>query len=180
MSRVASSNLVVRRRPELGDAHTVGWVLQARFAGFGRGWNTPQHVPGILREFGYEPDVYVCDRTQRVHGVRVDIERKWRPDIVADMNRLPFRDRAFRCTFFDPPYDVPYKKAVREVARVSSERLAVLHVRDVHVPFVRSDPWRREATILLLCGRDSVVRCLNLWRRWEPWLTDRRGPRGRA
>ncbi len=36
------------------------------------------------------------------------------------------RDGAFRCGFYDPPYEAPYKRAVMELARVCRERIAIL------------------------------------------------------
>jgi len=149
-----------------------GPILEARFAGLGAGWKTPPLIPQILREYRYEPELYVCDRTQRLGVVTIDNQHKWRPTVVADMNSLPFRDGAFRCAFYDPPYDVPYKRAVNELLRVCSERAAILHLRDIspgyrHVNGLNDPnwPWRREASILLLCGNDSQVRCLNLFKR---------------
>ncbi len=145
--------------------------LEARFAGMGAGWRTPPFVPSILRENGYEPDLYVCNQHARLSVMTVDSNRHWRPVVVADMNHLPFVDSSFRCGFFDPPYDVPYKRGVNELLRVCLERAAVLHVRDVAPSYAglkssfRTYGWKRDASILLLCGNDSRVRCLNLFRR---------------
>ncbi len=150
-----------------------GPILEARFGGLGAGWKTPTLIPRILREYGYEPDLYVCDRTQRLEVVTLDILPSVHPTIVGDMNSLPFADRTFRCGFFDPPYNGPYKRAVNELLRVCSEKAAVLHERDIAPGYIgvnglRVPPqewgWRREASVLLLCGNDARVRCLNLFR----------------
>jgi len=145
--------------------------LEARFGGLGAGLKTPSLIPQILRDNGFEPDLYLCDRTGRLQGLRVDASRKVRPDVIADMNHLPFKDRSFQCGFFDAPYDVPYKKAVNELLRVCSRKAAVLHIRDIGPGYLFGKggphPWSRIASILLLCGNDSLIRCLGLFGRKE-------------
>jgi len=149
-----------------------GPILEARFAGMGAGWKTPPFVPAILEWHGYEPDLYVCDRQQRLAVMTVDSDRRVHPVVQADMGHLPFRDRSFRCGFYDPPYDVPYKHAVNELLRVCREKAAILHIRDIAPGYGwgrarEPNGWKRYASILLLCGNDSLVRCLNLFVRDE-------------
>ena len=141
--------------------------LLAMYGGPAKGWRTPKWVPRILRQFGYEPDLYVCDRTPRLQGVRVDSDLETRPTIAADMNHLPFRDGAFRCGFFDPPYSVPYHQAINELARVCREKVAVLHIRDVNPPKPKRT-WTPTHKVLLTCGPDTLIRCLILYRRVKP------------
>lgn len=168
MSSAVTDSIVEYRQlsPEarrIRDIHSTK-VFEARFAGLAAGWKTPPRVPYFLKEFGFTPDIYVCNQTPRLGAMSVDIRRLWKPTIQGDMNHLPLRDRAIRCAFFDPPYDVPYKRAWREVGRISRERCAILHVRDVGPP---STEWVRVKSILLLCGNDSVVRCLGMFVRLD-------------
>ncbi len=38
------------------------------------------------------------------HGLRMDIRRDVRPDVLGDAHALPFRDNSFDMTLLDPPY----------------------------------------------------------------------------
>jgi hypothetical protein len=148
--------------------------MEARFGGYAEGWTTPPFVPSIMREHGFDPDLYVCNHAQRLGVTTVDADRAWHPTVVGDMAHLPFRDRSFRCAFFDPPYEAPYRAAVEELGRVCREALAVLHVRDVAPPRRAGvdawgrNVWRRAGRVLVPCGDDKLIRCLALFRRRTP------------
>ena len=63
-------------------------------------------------------DLRVTDPTRVLHlcsgsmktGVTVDIRMKVRPQIVADVRRLPFADESFEWIIADPPYSEEYAK----------------------------------------------------------------------
>src|SRR3990167_6034617 len=96
----------------------------------GKSWETPRGMEEKMETQWGPIDLFVCDRQGKKRGdkrMTVDIEPKWNPHVVADMNALPFDSRAFRFSFWDPPYDRPYGKAWNEVKRVSDELAAGLH-----------------------------------------------------
>lgn len=104
----------------------------ATFGGMAKGWLTPKWIPKLIRRHGFTPDLYVCDRTQRLGVTRVDNDPTVRPDVLADFTALPFADQSYDTVFFDPPYppavpNVPYKKGVRECARVA-RRVLITHM----------------------------------------------------
>ncbi len=116
----------------------------------------------MIRRRGLDPDLYVCDRKQRLDVVTLDSDRRYHPQVQGDMEALPFKDRSFRCVFFDPPYEGPYKKGVNECGRVSSETVIVLHTHDVCPP--RGFGFRGGGgRILLVCGMDGVARVLKFF-----------------
>ena len=61
-----------------------------------------------------------CDRREVLHvcsgglsrgeGIRVDIRREAKPDIVADGRALPFADGSMRAVMIDPPYTEHYAR----------------------------------------------------------------------
>lgn len=75
--------------------------------------------------------LHVCSGSMRL-GITVDIRPETRPTVVADGQRLPFRDGVFRWVMIDPPYTRQYarnlyntrypvpKRLVYEAARVTA------------------------------------------------------------
>ena len=75
------------------------------------------------------------------HGIKVDLKREFKPDIIADAHYLPFRDDVFDLVLLDPPYSnelakslygtpkLHFKKYTGEATRVTKPKgfIAVYH-----------------------------------------------------
>jgi len=98
--------------------------------------------------FGETPDVYfgLTDGIDDPKAVTVDINPSHHPTYVADWNHLPFKDEQFDFSFWDPPYDKRYDKGLREIARVTKRRLAILH-QIVYPEYPMLSDWRKYAII---------------------------------
>ena len=48
----------------------------------------------------------VCCGTDRTGHVRLDVDRKMGPDVVADVRALPFKPRSFDTVICDPPFNM--------------------------------------------------------------------------
>jgi len=44
------------------------------------------------------------------YGIRIDLLREVKPDIIADAHNMPIRDNLFDCVILDPPYSNKYSK----------------------------------------------------------------------
>ena len=139
--------------------------FELRFVGHFSGWRTNRRTFRLLRELGVEPDLFVCEQTQRLGAVTVDYDRRFKPTVLADFNALPFVDGAFDTTFFDPPYDRAYKRGLIECFRVTRTTVALLHQLDVAPPHRNPWPWTHTDKFVLTCGPDRLARFLNVWRK---------------
>jgi len=95
------------------------------FADQGRARRDQAPPPGV---FGQYPRALIpkilpwlrCQRSEVLHvcsgslppgeGIRVDIRREQRPDVVADGRALPFRDGSMSAVMVDPPYTEQYAR----------------------------------------------------------------------
>lgn len=131
-------------------------------------WASTPHLEGRIEENFGPIDLFVCDRRGRRRGgdvTTVDIDPQWRPHIVADMNALPFAEKSFRLSFFDPPYDAAYKNAWQEVKRVTDETAVGLS----HYVMDAGHGWKLAALVPVMIGAGSWhrIRVLTVVRRIE-------------
>jgi len=68
----------------------------------------------IYERLTKSPCLHVCSGKSDLGDVRIDLDPTLKPNIVADMNMLPIRDRMFESAIIDPPY---YYKAQRDAMR---------------------------------------------------------------
>lgn len=106
--------------------YTTLWACPRQLT---RGWGCPTILKRMNDFLGEKPDVYfgLTDGITDTNAITVDIDPENNPTVVADWNNLPFPDRHFKFSFWDPPYDKRYDPGLREIARVTDQRLAILH-----------------------------------------------------
>lgn len=93
MSNLANIVWVLPRpRVEVGESKTYPGAFPLHFEK--RLYKFLQCPKLILHPFGGKAEI----------GLRVDLKRSVKPDIIADAHHLPFRDKIFDVVICDPPY----------------------------------------------------------------------------
>lgn len=109
--RVEHWNAAMPKYPPITHSH--GWTYGFWYTGKGYRKNVihGQYPPTFLkRALALWPDVperrilHVCAGSVQ-HGIRVDLNPKFRPSVLANAERLPFLDGSFDVVLYDPPYD---------------------------------------------------------------------------
>ena len=83
----------------------------------------------LMRELGYPSTVLHPFGGMAEIGLRVDLKRKVKPDIVGDAHTLPFRDNQFGATVLDSPYSVKYSKRLYQGSKVHYSKFVEEAVR---------------------------------------------------
>lgn len=90
-------------------------------------WETPHDIRNFLSSNLFEGRVLnVCSGPSPLGDVRVDVDERHDPDVVADIHNLPFEDNAFETVYVDPPFSLyayPDGYWPREVWRVAKDKL---------------------------------------------------------
>ena len=148
--------------------YTTLWACPRQLT---KGWGCPTILERMYEFLGEKPDVYfgLTDGINDTNAVTVDINPKNNPTVVADWNNLPFPDRHFDFSFWDPPYDKRYDGGLREIARVTRRRLAILHQLVYPQKPILSD-FEKFAIIAVTTGPNMRIRCLQIYDR-SPQLT---------
>lgn len=81
----------------------VVWCSNAR-TGRANGWSFPRNVEKLLVELTAGKRVLHLFGGQSRFGVRLDIDRELRPNVIGDAWLPPFRRDAFDVVIIDPPY----------------------------------------------------------------------------
>lgn len=71
-------------------------------------WRQPEDVGRYLRCKCEGRTLNLCSGESPLGDVQVDADPERNPDIVADMNNLPFEDAVFDTVVFDPPWKMGY------------------------------------------------------------------------
>ena len=151
----------------LGDL----WALPRPMTGH---WGSGTLFERLSESFG-QPDVAFGKQDQIPEGVTtVDIDPRVEPTHVCDWAAMPFQDGEFKFGYWDPPYLATtdpegmvhytiHAPCYREISRVCSHRLAILH------PIVYPKPagWHRVAVIGITFGARKIIRCLQVMDRDE-------------
>lgn len=127
---------------------------------FKSSWKQPEDVERYLREKCTSRTLNLCSGKSILGDVRVDADISHSPDVLADMNRLPFRDCSFDTVLFDPPWKMnyfsrqnPFFEAVRVAAldgRIlfNSRWIGESKMTDLEEVVVRADDkWSNISTI---------------------------------
>lgn len=81
----------------------VLWCSNQR-RGAGNGWSFPRNVEKLLLELTADKRVLHLFGGMARFGVRLDIDRQVRPNVIGDAWLPPFRRDAFDVVIVDPPY----------------------------------------------------------------------------
>lgn len=93
--------------------HSHGWTYGVWYTGNGfkknliHGQYPPTFLKRVLALWPEAPErriLHVCAGSVQ-HGVRVDLNPKFRPSVLANAEVLPFLDESFDLVLYDPPYD---------------------------------------------------------------------------
>lgn len=98
----------------------------------------------------------VCCGTDHSGNVRVDVDKRFLPDVIADLRHLPFRDDVFDTVICDPPFQMFNKFAWKdELARVAKKRV-ILSAPNINIRM--KSCWKRQ-----LWFTDAGTPYLRLW-----------------
>jgi len=118
-------------------------------------WRQPEDVDRWIREHceGYTANI-PCGESP-VGDLKVDADPDRDPDLVADMNNLPFSDATFDTVVFDPPWKMGYYKRQKpffECVRVTKpDGLILMNAR-----------WMGESENTII-GGEPVIRADDEW-----------------
>ena len=169
-----------------GRTQQALWVLGNNYRGTGYYGAYPG---GLLRRlWALYPDaaraVHVCSGSlpPQTRGVRVDLRHAIpvgdgvvRPDVVGDVQALPFVDGAFDLALADIPYGA--RHAERYGTPMPSRRRVVAAVRralaargqlswlDTKLPMYRKDQWLLWGLVVVVVSTNHDVRLLSLFER---------------
>lgn len=73
-------------------------------------WRQPEDIDRYLRERIEGYSLNVCVGESPLGDVTLDMDKSHNPDVIADMNSLPFPDSTFETVIFDPPWKMGYFK----------------------------------------------------------------------
>jgi len=125
-------------------------------------WKQPEDVDRYLREKCDGHTLNLCSGESPLGDIQVDADIARKPDILADMNELPFSDEAFDTVLFDPPWKLEYfdrQDSFFEAVRVADVGgrilvnalwLAESEETEIEELVVRADdPWANVSTIAI-------------------------------
>ena len=116
-----------------------------------------KHLPRLLKTDNYI-HVFAGESTS---GLRVDLKREVKPDVVASAEYLPFKDEIFDGGMADPPYDerfakelynTPYpqwSKWTKELQRVVKKGGTIGIMQNYPVPRMSKCKWKKLVIIIL-------------------------------
>jgi len=123
----------------------------------------------VLHNFGGKAEI----------GIRVDLKRDVKPDVIADAHHLPFRNNIFNTVICDPPYSdeetnklygvstpLKYKIWLKEAERVLKDRGFLVQYHDRWLPRPKScSYWMR---IIVLVSQHHRGRICGIFQKEVP------------
>ena len=157
---------IYEEHPVHKRVYTTLWACPRQLT---KGWGCPTILERMYEFLGERPDAYfgLTDGIDDPDADTIDINPENNPKIVADWNSLPFRDGHYGFSFWDPPYDKRYDKGLREIARVTRRRLAILH-QLIYPQKGLLDEWQKFAIIAVTTGPNMRIRALQIYDKIQP------------
>lgn len=129
---------------------------------FEASWRQPEDVDRYLRKQCNGRTLNLCSGQSPLGDIQLDADRQHNPDILADMNNVPFGDRTFDTVVFDPPWKLnyfdrqpPFFEAVR-VCKLGGRILfnarwiGTSRYTEIEEIIIRADdPWANVSTIAI-------------------------------
>lgn len=153
--------MIYEEHPVHKTVYTTLWACPRQLT---RGWGCPTILERMNEFLGESPDIYLglTDGIDDSSATTVDINPENNPTVVADWNDLPFENDSFEFGFFDPPYDHRYDGGLRELVRVCSRRIAILHqLIYPQKPILSS--WEKYAIVAVTTGPNMRIRALQIY-----------------
>ena len=111
-----------------GVPREVWWLPRPRIDRYKGGF--PLHFEKKLMRFLGNPQLVLQPFAGHCEfGVRVDVKRENKPDVIADAHNLPFKDEIFDAVLLDPPYADAYAKKLYDTPPLSFKRYSTEAVR---------------------------------------------------
>jgi len=96
---------------------TMWWLPRPRRNKFKGGF--PLHFEKKLMELLDMPKLILQPFAGNCEwGIKVDINREFKPDVIADAHNLPFKDDVFNLVLLDPPYSDAYSKSLYKSGKI--------------------------------------------------------------
>ena len=135
------------------------------------GWGCPTILERLNEFVGEKPNIYfgLTDGINDPDATTVDIDPDNNPTVVANWDNLPFEDDSFYYAFWDPPYDKRYVQGLREIVRVTSFIIAILH-QLVYPQKPILEHWEKRAIIGVTTGPNMRIRCLQIYEKPQETL----------
>jgi hypothetical protein len=163
----------------MGIRPEVLWCSNSR-SGRSNGWAFPRNVDKHLRALTDGKRVCHLFGGMARFGLRVDIDRKLKPDVIGDAWLPPFVRDAFDVVILDPPY-VSINQQMKQQLIRGAAYIAKEYVIWFHTMWIASDSTcRLERAWLVRVGDSCAVRCIQVFRtpieKPRPRLHFSRGP----
>jgi hypothetical protein len=140
----------------------VLWCSNQR-TGRSNGWSFPPNVERQLRELTKGKRVLQQFGGLAKWGVRMDIDPRTRPHVLADAWLPPFTRDAFDVVILDPPYLAINQQMKQQLLR-SAAYVAREHVIWFHTMWIAGDAQMTlERGWLVRVGDSCAVRCIQLF-----------------
>lgn len=145
------------------DSVGVLWCGNAR-SGRSNGWSFPPRVERHLRELTAGKTVLQQFGGMSKFGVKLDIDRSTRPNVIGDAWLPPFVKNAFDVVILDPPY-VSINQQMKQQLLRAAAYVAREHVIWFHTMWIASDAkCTLERSWLVRVGDSCSVRCIQVFR----------------
>lgn len=139
----------------------------------GLGWRLPRAFWRATGRYFEEPVLNPFGGHSPV-GLRCDIDKACKPDVLCDALLLPFSSESFRTVIFDPPYSLVNTNATNKSLGQAMEQSLycltvggyMLYIHTVHPPSFRSCPI---IAMHFLSGAFRHVRIVAIFKKLSPF-----------
>jgi hypothetical protein len=124
-------------------------------------WSWVKHTESWLKsqiERGEEVLNFPCGQSKI--GLRVDIDRSVKPDIIADFYHPPFRKHSFDVVISDPPFSA-YGKGKKWFWVALSDVARHKFILSTNLRHIKGIKGKKE--IFMMCDSPNYMRCFQVW-----------------